>query len=167
MDNKINESSRYTFSDFLPLITIFGLIGFITLAHQLYYGWNLMECMRIIMAAFFLIFGCFKIINLAHFAEAYHMYDLIAQRFYWYGYIYPFLELSLGITYLLSWHTFVVNIFTLTLMLVSATGVFNELRKGKTVICACLGVVFKIPMTYVTLAEDLIMAVMALIMILM
>ncbi len=57
---------------------------------------------------------------------------------------------------------FETNVFTLALMFVSAAGVFNELRKGKTVICACLGAVFKIPMTYETLAEDLIMAIMAL-----
>lgn len=160
--NKADETTHYTISDFIPLIVIFSIIALITLAHQLYYGWNFMECMRIIMAAFFLIFGFFKVINLAGFAKAYHMYDLIAQRFYAYGYIYPFLELSLGTAYLLQWRPLEVNVFTLILMLVSAAGVFNELRKGKTVVCACLGAVFKIPMTYVTLAEDLIMAVMAL-----
>ncbi len=162
MDKKTNEGVHYTLKDFLPLIIIFGIIGLITLGHQLYYGWNGMECMRIIMAAFFLIFGFFKIINLAGFAKAYHIYDLIAQRFYWYGYLYPFLELSLGVAYVLKWRPFETNIFTLVLMVVSAAGVFNELRKGKTVICGCLGAVFKIPMTYVTLTEDLIMAVMAL-----
>ncbi len=161
MDKKTN-AAHYTLKDFLPLIIIFSIIALITLGHQLYYGWNVKECMRIVMASFFLIFGFFKIINLAGFAKAYHIYDLIAQRFYWYGYIYPFLELSLGIAYLLKWRPLEINIFTLVLMLISAAGVFNELRKGKTVICACLGAVFKIPMTYVTLAEDLIMAVMAL-----
>ena len=30
--------------------------------------------------------------------------------------------------------------------------------------CACLGVVFKIPMTYVTLTEDLLMGTMAFVM---
>ncbi len=164
MDKKTNEAPRYTLKDFLPLIIIFSIIGLIVLIHQLYYGWNVMECMRIVMASFFLIFGFFKIINLAGFAKAYHMYDLIAQRFYWYGYTYPFLELSLGVAYLFKWRPLEVNIFTLILMLVSAAGVFNELRKGKTVICACLGAVFKVPMTYVTLAEDLIMAIMALVM---
>ncbi len=161
MDQKTNEAS-YTLKDFLPLIIIFGTIALITLSHQLYYGWNVKECMRIVMASFFLIFGFFKIINLSGFAKAYSIYDLIANRFYWYGYVYPFLELFLGVAYLLQWRPFEINIFTLILMLISTAGVFNELRKGKPIICACLGAVFKIPMTYVTLAEDLIMAVMAL-----
>lgn len=158
--------NNYTFKDFLPLIIIFSIIGLITLTHQLYYGFNTMDCMRIIMASFFLILGGFKIINLKGFAEAYHIYDLIAQRYYWYGYLYPFLEIGLGLAYLFSWRPYETNIFTLILMLVSAIGVFNELRKGKTIICACLGAVFKIPMTYVTLLEDLIMAAMALMMLL-
>ena len=161
MDNKTN-TLLYTLKNFLPLIIIFIIIALITLTHQLSYGWNTKECMRIVMASFFLVFGFFKIINLPGFAKAYSLYDLIANRFYWYGYVYPFLELFLGVAYLLRWRPFEINIFTLILMLVSAAGVFNELRKGKTIICACLGAVFKIPMTYVTLAEDLIMAVMAL-----
>lgn len=167
MHNDIKKLPRYTIQDFVPLIIIFGLIVLITLGHQFYYGFDLMAGMRIMMAAFFLIFGLFKIINLPGFAEAYSIYDLIAQRFYWYGYIYPFIELFLGMAYLYKCNLFAVNIITLVLMSISAAGVFNELRKGKTIVCACLGAVFKIPMTYVTLAEDLIMAIMALLMLLL
>lgn len=161
------QPTPYTIQDFIPLITIFSLIALVTLAHQLYYGWNLEGGMMIFMASFFLIFGTFKVINLKGFAEAYSMYDLIAKKFFWYGYVYPFLELSLGLAYLFKWHMFSTNIFTLLLMLVSAAGVFNELRKGKHITCACLGAVFKIPMTYVTLIEDLLMAGMAFIMLFM
>jgi hypothetical protein len=50
------------------------------------------------------------------------------------------------------------------LMLVSAVGIGMELAKKKEIQCACLGLVFNIPMTYVTLAEDLLMALMALLM---
>jgi len=162
--NKPTQTSGYTLQDFLPLIMLFSLIAAITIAHQLYFGWNLYDGMRILMASFFLIFGFFKVINLAGFAEAYSVYDLIAQRFYAYGYIYPFLELFLGTAYLLNFEPFYTNLFTLILMTVSAAGVFNELRKGKQIVCACLGAVFKIPMTYVTLFEDLLMAIMALFM---
>lgn len=110
------------------------------------------------------MFASFKLINLHQFAEAYAMYDIIAKRLYWYGYIYPFIELGLGIAYLLNWRPKFVNIFTLCIMLVCAAGVFIELRSGKKIVCACLGAVFKIPMTYVTLLEDLMTAVMAAIM---
>jgi Methylamine utilisation protein MauE len=156
--------TKYTPRDFLPLIVIFSFIVSITLIHQSYYGWSFEGAMRILMASFFLIFGFFKIINLRGFAEAYSIYDLIARRYFWYGYVYPFLEIGLGLAYFFTWNLFAMNIFALVLMLISAAGVFNELQKGKQITCACLGTVFKIPMTYVTLAEDLIMAVMAFIM---
>lgn len=159
-----HKAPKYELKDFVPLIVIFSLIIAVTVAHQLYYGWNFYEGMRIFMAAFFLIFGFFKILNLNGFVQAYAMYDLIAQRYRWYGYVYPFLELGLAVAYLFSWNLPFTNVFTLVLMLVSAAGVFNELRKGKGIVCGCLGTVFKIPMTYVTLAEDLLMALMAFLM---
>ncbi len=119
------------------------------------------------MASFFLVFGFFKVINLGGFVKAYALYDLIAKKYSWYGYVYPFLEIGLGIAYLSKWNLPVINFLTLVLMLISAAGVFNELRKGSHIVCACLGAVFKLPMTYVTLAEDLLMALMALAILLM
>ncbi len=161
------QTTSYPVRDFIPLMVIFALIVLVTLTHQLYYGWNLAQGMMIFMASFFLIFGAFKVINLAGFAQAYSMYDLIAKRFYWYGYVYPFLELALGFAYLFKWNMVATNLVTLLLMLVSAAGVYNELKKGKHITCACLGALFKIPMTYVTFLEDLLMAVMAFAMLLM
>jgi hypothetical protein len=151
----------YSVQTFLPLITIFSVVLGITAVHQWYYGFNLHDALRIFMATFFLMFAFFKLINLEQFAEAYSMYDIIAKRFYWYGYVYPFMELGLGIAYLLSWRPKFINIFTFCMMLVCASGVFLELRTGKKIMCACLGAVFKLPMTYVTLLEDLLMAAMA------
>ena len=116
------------------------------------------------MGFFFLVFGFFKVINLKSFVQAYAMYDLIAQKNTSYGFIYPFIELILGVCYLMRWFLLATNSATVIIMLISAVGVFNELRKGKTIVCACLGTVFKIPMTYVTLAEDLLMAIMAFLM---
>lgn len=160
------KNKRYKFSDFLPLIVIFSIILSLTLIYQLYYGFSFDSAMRIFMALFFLIFGAFKVAKLREFAQAYSTYDLIAKKFLLYGYVYPFLELGLGLSYLLKINPFLTNISTLVLMLISAVGVFIELQKGKMIVCACLGTVFKIPMTYVTLSEDLIMALMALIMLL-
>lgn len=159
-----NSNQNYKVTDFLPLIIIFSLIILIVLLHQAYFGWHIKSAMHIFMASFFIIFGLFKIINLAGFAQAYNMYDIIAKKYFAYGYVYPFIELSLGLAYLINWNPFLTNIATVILMSVSAIGVFIELRKGKKIMCACLGVVFKVPMTYVTLMEDLLMALMALIM---
>lgn len=159
-------SKRKTIKDFRVLIALFLLITGLTAAHGAYYGFS-MRTAHISMSLFFLIFGFLKLINLRAFAHAYATYDIIAQRFSWYGYIYPCIELGLGIAYLQSEHLFLINIITLVLMLINACGVFLALHQGRDVDCACLGMIFKLPMTTVSLAEDLIMAVMAFIMLLM
>ena len=158
---------QITLSDFYPLIIIFLLIFSFTVARRIYYGWCPYSAMADFMGSFFLVFGIFKAINLNGFAEAYATYDIIAKEVFWYGYLYPFIEIGLGISYLIGWNPFVTNIITLVLMSVSSIGVAIQLSKKQTITCACLGTVFKIPMTYVTLLEDVVMAVMAAIMLLM
>ncbi len=161
-EHKAETQSSYTVRDFLPLITLFAIIVLLTALRQWYSGWYWCSAMSDFMGFFFIIFGFFKIINWHGFAEAYATYDIIAQRSRLYAYAYPLIELTLGVLYLARWYPTFTNVTTLIVMLISSIGVANELRKKKTIVCACLGVVFKIPMTYVTLLEDLLMASMAL-----
>ncbi|HZW60641.1 MAG TPA: MauE/DoxX family redox-associated membrane protein [Candidatus Babeliales bacterium] len=160
-----SKTGNYSLKDFMPLIIIFLCIGAFTIIKQYLMPGDWHSMMYDAMAAFFIIFGLFKIIKLKDFAMAYAEYDLIAKRIKIYGFIYPFIELSLGILYLGRWNLPFANWATLIILLISATGVAIQLAKGQHIVCACLGTVFKIPMTYVTLLEDLIMAAMALIMI--
>ncbi len=154
---------RYSFKDFIPLIVIFLAITIFTVLRQFMGGaWDLMEAMNDFMAGFFLVFGAFKIINLRNFATAYKEYDLLAKQSIAYGYIYPFIEIGLGFAYLFRFMPILTNAVTYVLMIFSAIGVAIELAAGKEIMCACLGMVFKLPMTYVTLFEDLLMAGMAL-----
>lgn len=153
---------KYSLKDFIPLIIIFALIILFTVVrHYMREYWCPASTMSDFMGAFFIVFGLFKIINWNGFVEAYKIYDVIAQRSTAYAYAYPLIELGLGTAYLMRWQPVLVNCITLVVMLVSALGVFIELRKGKEIMCACLGTVFKLPMTYVTLFEDLLMAGMA------
>jgi hypothetical protein len=128
------------------------------------YGWQLKDAMNDFMGIFFIVFSLFKIYNLHGFAQAYSTYDIIAKRSTVYAYAYPFIELSLGISYLFGLYPIATNVVTFVLMTIGAIGVGIELAQGNHITCACLGAVFKIPMTYVTLLEDLTMAFMALIM---
>lgn len=160
---------RYKLSDFLPLITVLSVITAFTLLRQWLGGWQIDRAMTDFMGSFFIVFGVFKLLNWHGFAKAYQEYDIIAKRSVAYAYAYPVLEIALGSAYFMtlsSQHFFLVNLAAFILMVVSSIGVALELAKGKEISCACLGVVFKIPMTYVTLLEDLLMAAMALYMLL-
>ncbi|NBO10845.1 MAG: hypothetical protein EBV25_04690, partial [Methylophilaceae bacterium] len=114
------------------------------------------------MAGFFLVFSFFKMLNIQAFASSYAMYDLLAIRFKAYGYIYPFIELGLGIAYLISYNPITTNTLTLIVMTFSSLGVIKAVLDKQKIRCACLGTVFNLPMSTVTIIEDLLMAAMAL-----
>jgi hypothetical protein len=77
----------------------------------------------------------------------------------------PFLELLIAVLYFTDIGGIYRDVFTFVLMFVSTIGVVQKIREKEEVPCACLGMVFKIPMTWVTLVEDLLMALEALAMI--
>lgn len=158
---------KYNLKDFLPLIYIFGFILAISIIVPWLWSGGVMMGMRIFMGGFFVIFGVLKLLKLKDFAEAYQMYDIIAMRSKAYAFAYPFIEVGLGIFYVANFKPIITNWVTLIIMLVSAVGVYLKLRKKEPIMCACLGTVFKVPMTWVTLFEDLLMAVMAVIMIIL
>lgn len=156
------ESPSSTIKDFIPLIIILGIILTFTIIRQLVYGFNPTQGMYDFMGVFFIVFAAFKLYNLSGFVEAYTTYDIIAQRLRAYAYIYPFIELILGLCYFFRFNIFLAHWATCILMLISSLGVIQALRQKKSISCACLGTVFKLPMTYVTLGEDLLMGLMAL-----
>lgn len=123
--------------------------------------WSVDILMRHFMAGFFLVFAFFKFLDLRGFSASYGNYDLIAKHIPAWGIAYPFVELGLAVAYLLGLAPLVTNSLTLLLMLVGSLGVLQALRAGRALPCACLGTALNLPMTKVTLIEDLAMAFMA------
>ncbi|MBC7766920.1 hypothetical protein H7Y21_02930 [Arenimonas sp.] len=150
----------------IPLLSIFSLIILLTFGTALYqHNLTLMNLMMLSMAFFFLVFGLFKLNNLKGFAKAYAMYDVIAMKSKSYAIAYPFIEIVLGLMYIFAYGGVYRDIFTFIIMSVSGYGVWKALQAKEEIQCACLGTVFKVPMTKVTLSENLFMAFMALYMI--
>ncbi len=153
---------------FLPLIIAFTIILGCTVVMLIGHGsWDNVYAMRHFEGAFFVIFGLLKLLNWRGFVEAYRRYDVLAKRSVIYAYSYPLIELGLGAAYLLAWQLMTTASVTLLLMIIGAIGVAQTLRKKQHIQCACMGAVFKVPMTTVTLVEDLLMGIMALAMIVM
>lgn len=150
---------------YYPLVLILlYLLGATALAEVAAGHWDWMRAMRHFMAGFFLVFSFFKLLNLTAFADAYAGYDVAAARWRPWGFVYPFVELGLGAAYLANVWPTAVNWVTLVVMGVSTVGVVNTLLKRRAIRCACLGTVFNLPMSYVTLTEDLLMVGMAAVM---
>ena len=119
------------------------------------------ELMRYFMAGFFLVFSFFKLLDLRGFADAYRMYDIVARAWPAWGFAYPFVELALGVAYLVDFQPTTTSVITLAVMLIGAIGVLKALLDKRAIRCACLGTALNLPMTTITLVEDLGMAAMA------
>jgi hypothetical protein len=152
-------------TSYFPLALIVAyILGVVAVVEVTHGAFVLHRAMTHFMAGFFLVFSFFKLLNLTAFADAYQTYDLVAARSRGYALAYPFVELALGVAYLLHFQPTLTNAVTLVVMLVGTAGVVNTLLARRKVKCACLGAVFNLPMSYVTLAEDGLMAVMAAVM---
>lgn len=153
----------HSLSDFYPLIGILAVVVALTAVGVVYFAQDMMLAF---MAYFFLVFGALKVMRISGFVEAYQMYDVLAKRSKVYAYLYPFLELGFGLSYLFMWQIEAVSVVVMIIMLIGAYGVYLKLKEHEEIPCACLGTVFKVPMTWVTLGEDLLMAGMALLILL-
>jgi hypothetical protein len=144
----------------LALLAAF-LVGVVGLVEVRAGAFDWGRAMGNFMGAFFLAFSLFKLLDLRGFADAYRGYDIVARRWPAYGYIYPFIELGLGAAYIAGFEPLATNIATLVVMSVSSIGVLQSVLKKRAIRCACLGTVFNLPMSTVTLVEDGLMVVMA------
>jgi copper chaperone CopZ len=138
---------------YYPLLMIMGLIALTSFAGQ---SW-----MMSFMAGFYIVFGAFKLLDVPAFARSYAQYDLIAMNFKPWGYAYPFIELALGLAFLFWFQMLAATWIALILSLIGALGVIQSVMRKQTIQCACLGTVFNLPMSTVTIVENLGMAAMA------
>lgn len=162
------EETKSWFETYKPIVLIFGYITLVSvIAGSTLIGFNELLAMRVFMAGFFLVFSFFKLLNLDGFADSYAMYDVIARRFKGWGYLYALIELALGIAYAADINPVATNIVALVVMSVSIIGVLQTVLNKRAIQCACLGGVFNLPMSTVTIIEDGLMILMSALMLLM
>ncbi|MEY3711284.1 MAG: hypothetical protein RL104_67 [Bacteroidota bacterium] len=155
-----DERPRGFWTTYRPLLVLVALLALVP-AVALGDAFTVHAWMRWFMAGFFLSFSYFKLLDVKAFADAYRMYDWIAKAVPAWGLAYPLVELGLGLAYAADWAPTATNWITLVLMLVGAGGVIQSNLQKKSIRCACLGTVFNLPMSTVTIVEDLSMAAMA------
>lgn len=159
----ITEDKKSNFQQLKPLFIIFA---YITIASVLlhYKNWDWSTFMLDFMGLFYIVFSFFKILDLKGFPKSFKMYDPLAKAVPFYGKIYPFLELALGVFFLMRIQISLALIFTISILGITTVGVTKALLNKKTIQCACLGTVLKLPMTKATFIENTIMIIMAIIM---
>ncbi|MFS4494382.1 heavy-metal-associated domain-containing protein [Maribacter sp. 2308TA10-17] len=157
----MNSSEEKTkFQQLKPLFLIFlYLFGAGFLLN--YQDWNLGEFMLDFMGLFYIVFSFFKLLDLKGFPESFRMYDPLAKVFLAYGWAYPFIELALGLLFLMRFQITAALIITIVILGITTIGVTRTLLDKKSIRCACLGTALQLPMTEATFIENFIMLVMA------
>lgn len=155
-------------SDLQQLFPLFLIFTFITGASILlnYNPWDTNGFMLDFMGLFYVVFSFFKFLDLKGFPESFRMYDPVAKVVPVYGWLYPFIELALGLLFLMRIQIPIALIITLIILGITTIGVTKTLLNKKSIQCACLGTALKLPMTKATFIENSIMIVMAVIMLL-
>jgi len=161
--NEANIKSDHEKSKLQQLKPLLIILIYISVACVLmnYKNWNPSEAMLDFMGLFFIVFSFFKMLDLKGFPKSFRMYDPLAKRFPLYGSIYPFIETALGLMLLMRFEIKIALIITLIVLGITTIGVTKTLLANKSIRCACLGTVLKLPMTEATFIENIIMIIMA------
>ncbi len=159
----VQEEEQSDLKQLFPLFLIFGYI--IAASFLLNYNpWNTEQFMLDFMGLFYIVFSFFKLLDLKGFPESFRMYDPLAKLVPAYGWVYPFIEVVLGLMFLIRIEIPVALIVTLIILGITTIGVTKTLLDKKSIQCACLGTALKLPMTKATFIENSIMIVMAIVM---
>ena len=156
-----NEVKFSKLKELFPLFLIFVYLIFGALYLERS-DLNLDDLMLSFMGLFFIVFSFFKFLGYKSFPSSFATYDPVAKVIPFYGWLYPFIETILGISFLLRLELNLVLIATLVILSVTTFGVLKSLKQKDQIKCACLGTVLNLPMTEATLIENLLMIFMSL-----
>lgn len=159
IDGLTEKSLLERIKELTPLLSVILLISLIAGIHQIS-GTNLMLYMMDWMGVFLLTFGMLKLIDLKGFAEGFISYDIIAKKFTHYGYAFPFIEIGLGVLYLLGYMFMWQNALVLMISLLGMYSAYKVITNKQEIRCVCMGTLFHIPMTWATFAENFLMGIM-------
>lgn len=150
-----------TLTLYWPLILLFLLSAGVPALHVVKNSLGFDKWMYEFMGIVLIALSYFKLLDLSKFADGFSTYDPIASRFHGYGYIYPFLELLSGIAFLMAFSIQVTSVLVILFLSITTYGVVLALAEKRKFQCACLGTVFKLPLTKITIIENTLMIAMA------
>ena len=139
---------------FTPLIAVFGTSFLITI--------TLLKSFQIFMGISICLLAMLKLMDIEAFGISFKKYDLISSRFNQWIYFYPFCELLIGISFLLSVPPSSVILIAFILGIIGMASVFKAIYLDKLKLnCACIGGYAKTPLGIISFIENLLMAIMS------
>lgn len=161
---KNNHSEKSKWVQLRPLFLIFAYLFAASILLN-FANWNTGQAMFDFMGLFYIVFSFFKLLDLKGFPDSFRMYDPLAKAVPIYGWVYPFIELGLGLLFLMRIQIEFALIATIIILGITTYGVAQTLLNKKKIRCACLGTALQLPMTEATIIENSMMLLMAVFMV--
>jgi glutaredoxin len=150
-------------TSYVPVIAVFvvaALIASVVVWWQ--DGWVVASFPPTFIALAMCLLAMLKLQDVETFSTMFLNYDLLAQRWVPYSYIYPFAELLAGVLMLAGVLTWVSAPLALFIGGIGAISVFKAVYVDKHELkCACVGGATRVPLGFVSLTENLMMVGMA------
>lgn len=148
-----------------PIFAVFT----VTLGMALAICWAVLGTLQIVpvlelfVAFSMCVLGILKLRDLQSFATSFVQYDLLAQRYVPYSYVYAFIEAGAGVLMITNLATWVVAPAVLIVSTIGTVSVVKAVYVEKRDLkCACVGGGSEVPLGFISLTENLMMLAMAL-----
>lgn len=153
----VRDKSKKTYA---PVIAIFGLAFAMAIAVTWYVTPSAFSVAT--FEAFVAIAMCLlalqKLRDLSGFANGFLGYDLLAQKYVPYAFIYPFMEAGAGVLMLAGLLTWIAAPVAIFIGLIGSVSVIKAVYVDKRELtCACVGGDSNVPLGFVSLTENLMM----------
>ncbi|MGR3433479.1 MAG: MauE/DoxX family redox-associated membrane protein [Shimia sp.] len=148
-----------------PVIALFSVAALLAVAFTWFTFDTLLTGQTVMwfISVSMVLLGLQKLKDVEGFSTMFLNYDLLAQRWVRYGYVYPFVETGAGLLMTaMVWHWLSVPA-ALFIGTIGAISVFKAVYIDKRELkCACVGGDSNVPLGFVSLTENLMMVGMAL-----
>lgn len=156
---KIQEGATYK-----PIIGIFATTFLMALSVAFALGdFNLVRIIELFIALSMCVLAVQKLRDLEAFSLQFLNYDLLAQKWVKYSYVYPFVEMLAGVAMISGVLTIVSAPAAIFIAAINGYSVFKAVYIDKRELkCACVGGNSNVPLGFISLTENIMMAGMGL-----
>lgn len=167
-DDLVKHFGKFTLKQegatYQPIIAIFCTTFLMSVAftYAITSNFNILKIVEQFIAISMCVLGIMKLRDLFSFSNQFLAYDLLAQKWVPYAYIYPFIETGAGILMISGAFIWLSASSALFIGLIGAISVFKAVWIDKRDIkCACVGGNSNVPLGFISFTENFMMVAMA------
>lgn len=157
---KVNKEGK----SYKPVLVLFAIALLISIAFNVLINWQLgyYILIRHFITITMVLLAFQKLKDIESFSTMFLNYDLLGRKFVPYAYFYPFAELTAGLLMLANFLPVISIPLGLLIGTIGSISVFKAVYIEKRELkCACMGGDSNVPLGFISLTENLMMAAVA------